>query len=327
MLIVNPNLCIDRTIDLEVLVPGNVHRTAAARTSLGGKGVNVGRVARRFGHEATILGFVPDGDRARLERLAAEEGAAIVGVEVAGVARVASILLEASGRVTVLNEPGPTVDARHWAALLARCNSALTSHQSVACSGSLPPGSPSDGYARVALAARAAGVRAVVDATGEVLASALLAAPEIVSPNLSEAEAVLLGRTGEVVEHTGPDVVERAADCVVGLVERGAKAAIVSAGSHGAAFNVGERVAWCAAPRVHVVNPIGAGDSMVGGLIHALERGDVWPEAVRFAVATASASCEHPVAGGIEPARVDELLAQLAPLEFLAGHAVAGARG
>ncbi|MHB1598449.1 MAG: PfkB family carbohydrate kinase, partial [Acidimicrobiales bacterium] len=95
------------------------------------------------------------------------------------------------------------------------------------------------------------------------------------------------------------------------LRARGARHAIVSAGSHGAAFDDGAAVAWCAAPVVEVVNPIGAGDSLVGGLIHALEGGRPWVDAVRFALAVASASCEDPLAGGVDVDRVAHLFAGL----------------
>jgi sugar/nucleoside kinase (ribokinase family) len=61
------------------------------------------------------------------------------------------------------------------------------------------------------------------------------------------------------------------------------------------------------APRVGVVNPIGAGDSLVGGLVHALEEGCDWRSAAGFALATASASCEQELAGGVDPARAREL--------------------
>lgn len=318
MLIVNPNVCVDRTITLESLVPGNVHRTGTARTTLGGKGINVARVARGYGHPAGILGFLPASDALHLEELARREGAELLGVGVDGVARVATILLEQSGRVTVLNEPGAAVTGGDWDALLARVQSHGAEHESLSCSGSLPPGSPADAYGRVVATGRQMGLRTVVDATGDVLSQAIAAGPDVVSPNLSEAEAVLIGRSAEVVEPSGPDVVDRAADAVVGLVDRGARHAIVSAGSHGAAFNSGTRVLWCAAPKVNVVNPIGAGDSLVGGLVHALERGRGWEDAVRFAVAVASASCEDPLAGGVDVARVASLLSALPPSEVLA---------
>jgi len=307
LLIVNPNFTIDRTIPLELMVPGSVHRTGPALASLGGKGVNVARVARTFEQPGVLVGFMPSSSAAELEALADNEGAELAGVPVDGIVRAASVFLERSGRVTVFNEPGPTVDEADWVALLAEVERRAPDHQTVVCSGSLPPGSPLDGYARVVGTARHAGLRSVVDSTGEVLAQALTAHPDVVSPNLAEAETLVFGPAIEGVEPGGEEVVQRALEAARGLVARGARRAIVSAGSHGAAFSDGAETVFSPAPEVSVVSPIGAGDSLVGGLVLALERGDSFEEAVRFALAVASASCEQRVAGAVDRTRVRDL--------------------
>ncbi len=311
MLIVNPNFTIDRTIPLSVMVPGSVHRTGPATASLGGKGVNVARVARAFGHRGALVGFLPSASVAELETLAAAEGAELGGVTVTGIVRAASVFLERSGRVTVFNEPGPTVDERDWSRLLGEVERRASGQQTVVCSGSLPPGSPVDAYARVVAAARRAGLRSVVDSTGDVLASALAEHPDVVSPNLSEAEALVSGPAIEGVEPLGDMVRQRAAMAAQGLVARGARQAIVSAGSHGAAFSHGSETVFYPAPEVSVVSPIGAGDSLVGGLVHALEDGQPLQDAVPFALAVASTSCEQSVAGAVDLARAWELAAAL----------------
>jgi 1-phosphofructokinase len=59
------------------------------------------------------------------------------------------------------------------------------------------------------------------------------------------------------------------------------------------------------------VNPIGAGDSFVAGLVYALEDGSSGVEAVTFAVAAATASVEQELAGGLDPRRVREIVTQL----------------
>jgi 1-phosphofructokinase family hexose kinase len=309
MLIVNPNFTIDRTIPLDVMVPGAVHRTGQATPSLGGKGVNVARVARAFGRHGVLVGFMPSTSAAELAMLAAGEGAELAGVPVAGSVRVASVFIEGSGRVTVFNEPGPTVGEDDWSRLLSEVERRASGQQTVICSGSLPPGSPVDGYARVVDAARRSGLRSVVDSTGEVLANALTAHPDVVSPNLAEAETLVFGSAIEGVEPEGEQVVQRAVEAAQGLVDRGARHAIVSAGSHGAAFSDGSETAFCPAPEVSVISPIGAGDSLVGGLVHALEEGQSFAGAVRFALAVASASCEQPVAGAVDVSRARDLAA------------------
>jgi 1-phosphofructokinase family hexose kinase len=308
VLIVNPNFTVDRTIPLGELVPGDVIRTGRAAVTLGGKGINVARVGRAFGDRAPVLGFLPREGRGTLDSLAAAEGVELSGVEVAGALRGAAILIESGGRVTVLNEPGPEVGESDWAALLELIEREADDHETVVCAGSLPPGSPVDGYARVVAAAHRAGARAVVDASGAVLRATLAAGPDVVSPNLAEAESLISGRLAEGVEPSGADVPERAERAAEDLLAQGAAHAIVSAGSRGAAAADRDGGAtFLPAARVHVVNPIGAGDSLVGGLVHALEDGRDWRAAAGFALATASASCEQELAGGVDPARVREL--------------------
>lgn len=320
MLIVNPNVTADHTVRLDLLVPGSVIRTGSGAMTLGGKGVNVARVARRYGHQATVCSFVPQADAEFLALLAAREGADLVGVPVPGNARGATILIESSGRVTVLNEPGPQVSTVDWEALVAFVAGRTGSARSLVCAGSLPPGSPADAYASLVTVARAAGLWSVVDTSGEALRQVLSARPDVVSPNLQEAEALVLGTAGEVVEPSGPDIVGRAAAAAEGLVAAGARAAIVSAGSHGAALCGAGVLLWCESPAVSVVNPIGAGDALVGGLVHALEAGRDLADAAAFAIAVASASCEDPLAGGIDPVRVDELVAHLRPVPATPTH-------
>src|ERR1700712_5782570 len=114
MLIATPNLCLDITVSVPRLRPGTVTRATATDTSAGGKGVNVARAALALGGRPVLAGFLPTGDGHRLEELLQADGLALRPVAVDGVLRVASILLESNGRVTVINGRGPEVDIEHW---------------------------------------------------------------------------------------------------------------------------------------------------------------------------------------------------------------------
>ena len=175
--------------------------------------------------------------------------------------------------------------------------------------GSLPPGTHEDGYARLVALAREHRALALVDVNGQPLAAALLARPDFVTPNLAEAEGLLLGRADETVEAGDPaEVRRRASAAAAALVARGARTAIVTAGAAGAAVAVeGGEQRWHAAPSVEVHNPIGAGDALVGGLCVALERGEPLDGAVALGLATAAASVETAKAGDIDPSRAEEL--------------------
>jgi len=313
LLIATPNIAVDRILRLPELRPGGVLRSSPAVVTAGGKGVNVGRTAAAFGRRATLVSFLPQADAALVARLMAAEPVAFAGVPVPGEARVATIYREDSGRVTVVNEPGPAVPADAWARYERAVADELATgrHATLVCSGSLPPGAPHDGYARLAALGRRAGARVLVDASRAALAEALPAAPDVVTPNLAEAEQVLYGRAHEGVAETGDDVPGRARRAALELCRRGARSAAVTAGAAGTAYGAAGEVVWVPTVPVRVANPIGAGDSFVAGLVEAFEAGRTGVAAVVFAVATATAAVEHERAGAVDPERARELAARL----------------
>jgi 1-phosphofructokinase family hexose kinase len=321
VLIATPNLCLDRTLRLPRLAPGAVHRSGQADVTAGGKGVNVARVLRSHGHRPVLVGLVPTVDGEQLRSLLLDEGTELVGVPVRGRTRAATVLVEDAGRVTVVNEPGPEVDAGTWAAYREAVDAALGQHDVLVCTGSLPPGAPADSYGQLTALAREHGAVVVVDAARDALAAALASGPDLVSPNLAEAEAVLAGsHTGpEEVDEDAADIEHRGTVAARALVAAGARRAVVTLGGAGAVMvtpagvdgHASEHVLVLRAPRVAVASPVGAGDSFVGGVVVGLAREETWPAAVRRGIATATASVEQLLAGGVDAGRAEELLGQV----------------
>jgi 1-phosphofructokinase family hexose kinase len=308
MLVAGPNLTLDRTLSIAELRPGEVLRFDEAVITAGGKGVNVARTALALGAPAVLVGLVPGHTGAAAAALLAEEGISLAGIEVGGEIRSAAIVLERSGRVTVMNEPGPRLRDEDWERYESAIAERIREHDVLACSGSLPPGAPVDAYARLAVLAAEAGATAIVDVTGDRLGAAVEAGAGVVTPNLAEAEGLLHGRADETVEAGDPaEVRERARAAAAELVARGARRAVVTAAAAGAAVANGERVGWLAAPRVEVRNPVGAGDALVGGLGVALEAGEPFARAVALGVAAAAASVETAKAGTLDPDRAAAL--------------------
>jgi 1-phosphofructokinase family hexose kinase len=314
LLVATPNIAVDRTVRLPELRPGQVMRPSRAVVTAGGKGLNVGRALHALdGGPATLVSFRGRSDGEFVDRLLAAEPVRFVGVDVPGEARVATIYLEQSGRVTVLNEPGPELTVADWERYEQAVAAELASgrHRTLVCSGSLPPGAPDEAYGRIVHIGHRAGVRVVVDAARAALAACLSAGPDVVTPNLAEAEGILNGHTDEAVDEAGLDVPRRAKAAVRAMCELGARSAAVTAGAAGTAYGDIKGVVWVPTLKVSVVNPIGAGDSFVAGLVYALEDGSSGVEAVTFAVATATASVEQELAGGLDPLRVREIVSQL----------------
>jgi 1-phosphofructokinase family hexose kinase len=312
MLIAGPNLTIDRTSTIPELRPGDVLRLSDVAVTPGGKGLNVARAARALGVPARLVAFVPGHTGRASAALIAEEDVTLDAIPAPGEIRSTAVILEPSGRATVLNEPGPTLDGETWAALESAVSAGLHEHGVLVCSGSLPPGAPADGYGRLAAIAHDAGRPVLVDANGETLRSALAARPDMVTPNLAEAEGVLYGHADEAVE-ASPDARPRALAAAAELRAAGARAAVVTAAAAGAALSAPEGSLWVGAPAVTVTNPIGAGDVLASALAAALERGASTGDALREGVAAAAAAVEFPTAGELDPARMRELLGAIEP--------------
>src|SRR5215218_575239 len=191
VLIAGPNLTIDRTATLPELRPGEVLRFERVVVTPGGKGLNVARAARALGVEALLVGFVPGETGRAGAGMIGREGVALRAVPCGGELRSTAIVMERGGRTTVLNEPGPRISADEWAAYEAAIADEIAGHGVLVCSGSVPPGSPVDAYARLTAVAAGAGRRCVVDAAGTTQARALAAHPDVVCPNVIEAEEAL----------------------------------------------------------------------------------------------------------------------------------------
>lgn len=307
MLIATPNLALDITVRLARLRPGSVTRASATDSSAGGKGVNVARAAKALGADPEVTGFLPRAGGDRLAALLAQEGICFSPVAVDGELRVASILLEDDGRVTVINGRGPEIGPARWAEFTTLVGERVVGAQVLICSGSLPPGVANDGYRQLVDIGHDGGVAVIVDAAPAVLRESLKSRPDLVCPNLSEAEGLLRGRVDEQVHEQGHDIAERAVRVATELHAAGAVRAVVTAGSAGAALCTAGGTWWLPAEPVDVVNPVGAGDCFAAGAGLALISGAGDVEIVARGMAAASASCESATAGRIDRARAETL--------------------
>ena len=301
MLIVCQNLAVDHTITLGSLQPGAVTRASTGWSLAGGKGANVARATQAIGGDAQVVGFLPEVGRNRLTALFAAEGFDLSGVAVGGTVRTCTAILETDGRTTLINEPGAEVDAADWSALLQLVPDGT---EFVIGSGSLPPGSSPEAYARLVMLVRSWGGFCAVDVGGPALSLAARAGADLVCPNLFEATTLTSGATAEDVDEQGDDIPERALEAARGLRMLGAGTAAVTAGAAGVGLAWSDGEAWLPTVPVQAVNPIGAGDSFLAGVVHARENGESWPAAVRFGMAVAGSSVENPGAAQIDPVRV-----------------------
>lgn len=282
--------------------PTHKLRCGPAVTHPGGGGVNVARVIRRLAGDVRAI-FPAGGATGQLLcRLLEAEQVASECIPAAGETRESFSVHElSSGLDWRFVLPGPTLSPEEWQACLDRVAALAGGAALAVASGSLPPGVPEDFYARLARLLAARGVRLVVDSSGPALAAALQAGVYLIKPSLRELHEL----TGAPLA----DAAQRLAACR-GIIARGqAEVVALSLGAEGAML-VGRDGAWQApALAVQVASTIGAGDSFVGGLLHALQRGDGPDAAFRQAMAASAAAL---LAQGTALCRPEDV-ARLAP--------------
>lgn len=317
--IFNPNPVFDRTVTVPRVVPGAVIRAQGAEITCGGKGINVARALRSLGTETLVMLPVGARDRSGYEALLAAEDIPAEVIPVTGGVRSATILLESeSDRVTVVNEAGEFEDPTQWSDVVARVVATMKPGDLLLTMGSLPSGLAASSLVELVRGVHARGARILVDTSPLWLAPVLAANPDVVTPNLDEAEACLGSSDARVMDAQVMDHATartRADQAARELVARGARTALVTAGGAGVAVATADSHAWVPAVSVNVISTVGAGDSLVAGFAHAWHRSGLSDDfadivaAVRSGVACAAASCEQVLAGGVDPNRYAELLA------------------
>ena len=277
------NPALDVSSEVAAVEPVAKLRCSAPRVDPGGGGINVARVMRRLGEDAACVFPAGGTTGQRLVALLQDEGVHIVPVAIDEETREDFTVLERrSGQQYRFVMPGPSLSPAELASCLEAMHLEDICPAFVVASGSLPPSAPPDFYADIARQAKAHGRKLILDTSGVPLKAALAAGVSLVKPNLRELselsgsalenEADMLSAARAVIAAGGSEIV------ALSLAENGARL-------------ITRDAAWSAlAPAITPVSTVGAGDSFVGALVHALATGAALPEALRQAVAAGTAA-------------------------------------
>lgn len=275
------NPAIDYVVRLgNPLQPGAVNRAAGEDCVLGGKGINVSGVLAQLGVESVALGFIAGETGAWLERGLTAQGlhTDFIWLE-NGMTRI-NVKIKA-GQETELNGAGPNIPESAMQTLETKLD-ALQKDDVLILAGSIPACLPQSTYERLLARLQGRGVRAVVDATQDLLLKVLPYKPFLIKPNNHE--------LSEIVGHeltTDDEIVAAAA----GLQAQGARNVLVSMAGDGALLlDENGAVHRIGCPKGKVVNSVGAGDSMVAGFVAGYLRTGNYRYALRLGTACGSAT-------------------------------------
>ena len=281
------NPAIDVSASVDEVTPDHKLRCGAPAYEPGGGGINVARAIRTLGGDA--LAVFPAGGPAGtlLSSLLDAEDVRHRALPIAGWTRENMNVDEGRTRRQFrFVMPGPTLQEREWQSILGELGALEPLPRYLVTSGSLPPGVPADFYARLARLLRPRGVALVLDASGEPLRRAVAEGVDVLKPSLREFEE-LTGEKG-CEEARLPILARR-------LIDDGrCEILILSLGAGGVFWMSGSESGRLVAPAVAVKSTVGAGDSMVAGIVLSLARGRALGEAIRYGVAAGAASVMNP---------------------------------
>ncbi len=280
------NPAIDKSTSVAVLIPEKKLNCALPVYEPGGGGINVARAIKKLGGEATAVYLAGGYSGKTFSQLLTDELVESIVTETRESTRENLIVLEnASNQQFRFGMPGPNISKLEWQDCLKSIEN-IQDVEYIVASGSLPQGVPTDIFARIAFIARKKNARLIVDTSGEALKEAVAAGVYLIKPNLGEL-SMLLGKEElniELVDEAAREVIEKG-NCEV---------VVVSMGPAGAMLVTKELALQIMPPAVKRKSTVGAGDSMVAGIVLSLTRNKSLTEAVQYGVASGTAATMNP---------------------------------
>ena len=284
------NPAIDKSSKVAHVIPDRKLYCEKPSFCPGGGGLNVARAIHKLGGrcEAYLVSGGPTGQI--LEHFLDKEGIKYHVVLTKDWTRENLIVLEEdTNQQFRFGMPGPLLLKSEWKACLDKITRLRPRPGFVIGSGSLPEGVPDDFYARLTRAFKKTNTKVILDISGRALKCAVGKGAFMIKMNLNE--------LGSLVGHELKHEIEyhRAASS---LINKGAcEILVVSLGAAGALLAKKGICKHLRAPLVQVKSVIGAGDSMVGGIVLGLTRGYGLEEAMLFGIAAGTAAVMTPGTG------------------------------
>lgn len=262
-------------------------RCHSIRYDPGGGGVNVARAVKKLGGDALAVLACGGALGAMVCSFLKEEAVPHEVVSIQNEIRQGwTIDEESTDQQYRFAMPGPELSENEWQSVLDYIKSMKEKPAFLVASGSLPPGVPDDFYGRLARVCREQNIRVMVDTSGAPLQYAADEGVDLLKPNLRELET-LAGRElrdEEAQEEAARELISKGKTPVV----------VLSLGAGGVLILSSDTCQRMRSPTVAVKSRVGAGDSTVGGIVLALDRGEGLVEAVRFGVAAGTACVMTP---------------------------------
>jgi 1-phosphofructokinase family hexose kinase len=300
------NAAIDKSLSVPNFRLGRRHRTVEQRTMAGGKGVNVARTLKALGQPVIATGFAGGITGTHIVEQLTDEAVLNDFVRIREESRTnTSVLDPTTGEQTEINERGPAVSEREVELFADKLLYLARGAAIVVFAGSLPRGVEPEIYASLIRDLARMDVTTVIDTDGEPLHHAVRAEPDVVSPNVLEAE--------ELVGHEFANEEERSL-AVREVAALGPREAIMTLPDGCYAQVLVDGQPSLKRARVQLREPIaksGSGDAFLAGYLAARYESRVPDQCLRFGVACGAESTARLGAGLIDPREARRLIGEV----------------
>jgi 1-phosphofructokinase family hexose kinase len=303
------NTAIDKTLSVPNLRLGRRHRSVEQTTMPGGKGVNVARVLKTLGAPVIATGLAGGATGTRIVDQLTQLSVLSDFVRIGEESRTNTAVIDpTTGEQTEINEKGPKVTPHEVELFVDKLLYLAKGASICVFAGSLPRDVDTDIYAFLIRELRRLNVMTIIDTDGDPLRRAVRAEPDVVSPNVLEAE--------ELVGHEFNDDEDRTY-AVGEICELGAHEAIMTmtdgcfARMNSAAGDAGLYRVRLRGGAIEPRATVGSGDAFLAGFVAARYQHKPVEEALAFAVACGAESTQHLGAGLVDPDRVGRLLGEV----------------
>src|SRR6056297_984715 len=253
----------------------------------GGGGINVSRAVKKLGGSSLLLYTSGGFTGKKLDKLLAEEDLNKQAVEIEAETRENLIISEKASNLQYrFGMPGPEISDQEYQKIFKILNQLKPFPDYLVISGSIPEGVSDDIYAEMAAAAKKRGAKVIVDVSGPPLKLAIEEGVFLIKPNLGEFQD-LIGRELK-------DENEIKSEARKLIAEKCCQQVVISLGAGGALLVNKENAEFYRPPTVPIKSKVGAGDSMVAGIVLSLARGQEMKDSFYYGLAAGSAAVMTP---------------------------------
>jgi len=295
------NPALDKSFCVQELAAGRKLACSQLTCDAGGGGINIARAVSGLGGDVAAVLLAGGAIGAEVTRLLAEKNVPFKLIPIKGSTRENLIVTQlATGEQYLFDMPGPTI----LHAELKRCLAAVEQSccRYIVVSGSLPPGVPLTIYKELATIARKKNAKLLVDASGPALAAALQSGVYLVKPNLREIAALTGVPANRNAAITAAKALVTINKCEFIMLSMGAEGAMLI--GHDSVISIDP-------PHVNSGGTVGAGDSLLAGLVFSLWRGRSIEQAAAYGVACGSAATLNKGTANFTRAQANQLYSQM----------------